>query len=452
MFQSTTSQKPKSIFDTFMAPKSGDTIASSAPGLGVPGAAAVVAPAAGDIPLQPSAPMPELSPMEPNIEKPQGILGKLGGFLSSDEGRAALFRSGAATLKDGIGAGLTAGAEYIDGQKQQRRDDARYAQDFGLRERGVVNQEKGTNANIRQDDYRLKQTDRSIDNNYDLGILGNTTAQRGQDLNFKSNVMSNETSRRGQDIGLVDNREDRSFRGRENAADRGVTMRGQDGQILQSQITAASRDGRNQPEPKDALAVMEELAPGLAAEAGVDPQEWADALKSNPQLYSGIIDNAMQGYQTGGMTGAMTGAKGILDRYDYSPGFWGITSPSFNAKQPEYIPPTTQPLSPTAPRAPKPSGAKGGGWNESTTISAPPPRSFGEHLGDAISDQVTHYSPVAMAARWARAHTPQAEDYGARRSLEIASEAKAKGGSQAYTATGPNGEKVAWNGERWVEQ
>ena len=48
-----------------------------------------------------------------------GHLQRLGDFFKSDQGRAALLRSGAATLQGGLGAGIAAGAGYVDHEKEQ---------------------------------------------------------------------------------------------------------------------------------------------------------------------------------------------------------------------------------------------------------------------------------------------------------------------------------------------
>jgi hypothetical protein len=50
----------------------------------------------------------------------KGLLGRVGDFLHSDEGRAALLRSGAATLQGGLGAGINAGADFMDHRRHER--------------------------------------------------------------------------------------------------------------------------------------------------------------------------------------------------------------------------------------------------------------------------------------------------------------------------------------------
>src|SRR5690606_25829984 len=70
-------------------------------------------------------------------ERRGGILGRIGDFLASDEGRAALLRSGAATLSGGLGAGVQAGAEFVDQRRRQTEDTRRFDLAQKLRERGV---------------------------------------------------------------------------------------------------------------------------------------------------------------------------------------------------------------------------------------------------------------------------------------------------------------------------
>lgn len=59
----------------------------------------------------------------PAMKQGGGVFDRIGAFLGSDEGRAALLRSGAETLRTGnIGAGIAAGAGYIGGLRQDERD------------------------------------------------------------------------------------------------------------------------------------------------------------------------------------------------------------------------------------------------------------------------------------------------------------------------------------------
>lgn len=55
-----------------------------------------------------------------NAAKPRGFMDRIGDFLHSDEGRGALLRSGAATLNGGLGAGIQAGADFVDHRRHER--------------------------------------------------------------------------------------------------------------------------------------------------------------------------------------------------------------------------------------------------------------------------------------------------------------------------------------------
>lgn len=57
----------------------------------------------------------------PEIQQHHGMLSRIGDYLKSDEGRAALFRSGATTLASGnVGQGFLAGANMVDQRKSDR--------------------------------------------------------------------------------------------------------------------------------------------------------------------------------------------------------------------------------------------------------------------------------------------------------------------------------------------
>jgi hypothetical protein len=72
-----------------------------------------------------------------NAAKPRGFLDRIGDFLHSDEGRAALLRSGAATLTGGLGAGVAAGADFMDRRRKERAVAASDEADRALRTRAL---------------------------------------------------------------------------------------------------------------------------------------------------------------------------------------------------------------------------------------------------------------------------------------------------------------------------
>lgn len=67
-----------------------------------------------------------------------GIFDRIGDFVNSDQGRGALLRSGAATLQGGLGAGISAGANWMDQQKLAAADAAHKQRVFGLQQQGVA--------------------------------------------------------------------------------------------------------------------------------------------------------------------------------------------------------------------------------------------------------------------------------------------------------------------------
>lgn len=73
----------------------------------------------------------------PTVKKPSGIFDRIGDFLHSDQGRAALLRSGAATLQGGLGAGIAAGANYVDQQKAIADRQAQLANENMLKRLGL---------------------------------------------------------------------------------------------------------------------------------------------------------------------------------------------------------------------------------------------------------------------------------------------------------------------------
>lgn len=307
-------RKPTGIMDAIGFGQSSGVLGPADPGMSMP-APPAVAPVSMGAPAQPTS-TPTLEPVETNIQAPrEGILDRIGGFLGSDDGKAALLRSGAATLQGGLGAGILAGANYIDQQKAQRREDARDQREFGLKERGVANTEKATTADIDQGYKRIGQQDRAIDNDYDLGVLGQDTARRGQDLNFKSNQMSNDTTRRGQDLNLTSDREQRTLTSSEGDKNRQVQR--ENNLLDYGASTATARRGK-QYEMKDALSIMEQLAPGFAAQSGGSAEDWSKAVQADPNLFSGVIDATLSGLNNGGINAARAGIDGVLSRYTYS--------------------------------------------------------------------------------------------------------------------------------------
>lgn len=125
---------------------------STAPVAAVPVPPSAVAPVrpTADIPLDLAAPPPQpIDRMElgqnlgmlaaaPQVQQERNsVFDRIGDFIRSDEGRGALLRSGAATLQNGLGAGVAAGASWVDQRRQQRIAQANEDRNFGLRQQAV---------------------------------------------------------------------------------------------------------------------------------------------------------------------------------------------------------------------------------------------------------------------------------------------------------------------------
>lgn len=74
--------------------------------------------------------------INPAARVPTGIFDRIKQFISSDDGRAALLRSGAATLQGGLGAGIEAGVGEIDRRKAAGIASRQYADKLALEKRG----------------------------------------------------------------------------------------------------------------------------------------------------------------------------------------------------------------------------------------------------------------------------------------------------------------------------
>lgn len=81
--------------------------------------------------------MAEQNPALPEIKKPNGIFDRIGDFIGSDEGKAALLRSGAATINGGLGAGIEAGANFMDQRKGLLAAREQALAELGLKREGV---------------------------------------------------------------------------------------------------------------------------------------------------------------------------------------------------------------------------------------------------------------------------------------------------------------------------
>jgi hypothetical protein len=186
--------------------------APQAPGAPV-AAADAPAPPMGEVPQAPKLDGMEqingalaANAMKP-AAKPTGIISYL---KQNPDISAALLRSGAQTLKSGIGDGILAGAAYVDQRRGERTANERYEREFGLKDRAQS-----------ADERRVENQGRQIGNEYELGAERNALTGRGQTLDYDATV-------RGQGVQERGNIRDNSTRLHGIDTDAAVTTRGQD--------------------------------------------------------------------------------------------------------------------------------------------------------------------------------------------------------------------------------
>lgn len=84
----------------------------------------------------------------PGTNARHGVFGRIGDFLGSDDGKAALFRAGATMLAGGnIGQGALAGAGEVDRRKKLAVDEQHYQSEKGQRDRQLNISQQGTDQN-----------------------------------------------------------------------------------------------------------------------------------------------------------------------------------------------------------------------------------------------------------------------------------------------------------------
>lgn len=182
--------------------------------------------------------MAEKNPTVPEIKKPGGFFDRIGDFITSDEGRATLLRSGAATINGGIGAGIEAGAKFADERKGLMAAREQALAELGLKQQG------------------LDQQGQHYDNNFQLGLMGEgnkstandiaawvaraTAANRVQQIeqDDTNNVRNNTTQQRGQDLSYG-----ATTRGQDISRD--TAVRGQDATNWRHTTPSASGGGAN---------------------------------------------------------------------------------------------------------------------------------------------------------------------------------------------------------------
>ncbi len=102
--------------------------------------------------IDPSA----IDPGAPKVKR--GLFDRIKEFAGSDMGRAALLRSAAATFDGGLGAGIMAGADYVDRQKAIGRDQENFLAQMALKQQGVeIDQQRADQQGERYQNQTLNE-------------------------------------------------------------------------------------------------------------------------------------------------------------------------------------------------------------------------------------------------------------------------------------------------------
>lgn len=129
-----------------------------------------------------------------------GILGNIGRMLKQPGVSAALLRSAGATLNGGLGAGIQAGASFMDRRRLEDEAIRQNAMDFALKQRLAANTERATTGDLGYKQGRLA-VDSEGNQIRRYGIdRGAETTIRGQDINERGNIRTNATSARNTDV------------------------------------------------------------------------------------------------------------------------------------------------------------------------------------------------------------------------------------------------------------
>jgi hypothetical protein len=100
-----------------------------------------------------------------NLKKGNGIFDRIGDFINSDEGRGALLRSGAATMQGGLGAGIAAGAGWMDQRRMEKAKQGQWEAEHAQNKRKVdIDQQQANQTGM-----------------YQQGQLGNATTKLKMD-------------------------------------------------------------------------------------------------------------------------------------------------------------------------------------------------------------------------------------------------------------------------------
>ena len=185
---------------------------------------------------------------------------------------AALFRSGAATIRDGLGAGLEAGAGYMDQQRAIEAQRAQQAIENAFKQQQLDQTGTYQTGMLKNDSGRIAEEARHNQAGEGITVRGQDITQRGQDLDYNlgnkrvaadvgNNVRDNSTRRYSEDQGNFV-----AMRGQNMNADtsRYVADRGADSRETVADTRAAAGIGSKAPH---APATMQKNAIVLPANA-----------------------------------------------------------------------------------------------------------------------------------------------------------------------------------------
>lgn len=190
-----------------------------------------------------------------NAAKPKpGMLNRLNDWVKSDEGRGALIRSAGATLQGGLGAGITAGAAWVDGRNEREEKKRAAGLEEGLRARGVAVQEQNADTatmnaegSLANEAARLgisvAELEERRENNRGQRVLqgrGQDVTMRGQNMGLTDNREQRDVTVRGQNIGLADNREQRGVQRELHTTPSGNAILGNSGEMYRAGIGSKS--------------------------------------------------------------------------------------------------------------------------------------------------------------------------------------------------------------------
>ncbi|AYJ85782.1 hypothetical protein D3Y57_07085 [Sphingomonas paeninsulae] len=230
----------------------------------------------GDNPAVPDAPSIAPTNMAPPVipnahVSGNGIFDRIGDFVKSDEGRGALLRSGAATLNGGLGAGIAAGANFVDQRHQDAAKQQQLTMENRLKQMGLGIQQQSVDQTGQYQDGQLElngvgkandiaRTEETARHNKRAESLtgrGQDVQMYGHNVTRENAVDSNNTSMRNTDVNSATSRygSDNSLKG---------SMYGTDGRSFDTGQTIAAGIGSKASKSPSASALKVEVLPANA--------------------------------------------------------------------------------------------------------------------------------------------------------------------------------------------